>query len=293
MKIANLICNEYGHPLKEGDRSYTYTHLIIENTEDVNRYQDAYMPLTAEKNVNALFGFKSQNFRSSLSDYLAHEGINTAPETSLLAVKLALKETDTSIVDVCRMSDDIMIHKIMRIYKWIDEGYMVRINNKGGYCYIDTLQNYDSFFEPTDKQLATFINTGKVIDLDFEITKPTIVIENAQNVNDTFLNKIYSYIPASEIQIINMFKARTIGFKDKDYIEIFSNGIKNGMRNICFQTTGQDFHNIQKLHFLLMGIVKMNPSINFKLYFDTYNDKVKKLFISKDNLTTILIDKNL
>lgn len=284
MKIGKLICNKFGHPLKDGDDKYEYTHLIIETYEDLNNYAKFYSDITAEKNINALFGFKSQNFRKSFSDYLQHEYLSSSPEIRLLAMKLNYKETRTSLVEYCEMSDGIMNQKLQGMLKGLQSDRMVRINNSGGYCYIDNTDNYEILIEPTDKQLSTFINTGKIEDHEYRINSRTVIIENddKDDLESNFLSKLYKKVDRNNLQILDRFKLRTNGFKDEDFLKLFQDGIDRGLRNICFQTTGQDYHNLQKLYALYLKLVELNPATKINIYFHSHDYKTKKLFTHKN-----------
>jgi hypothetical protein len=80
-----------------------------------------------------------------------------------------------------------------------------------------------------------------------------------------------------------MFKSRTIGFKAKDYIKLFQGGIDRGMRNICFETTGQDLHHIRKMYEVFKVFKEMNPDIILNVYYDSYSTDVRKMF-GEENL---------
>lgn len=285
MKIGIKTCNKFGHKLREGDAPFTYTHLIIENLDDLVLYNEPYKEINSEKNVNALMGFKSQTFRSTFGDYLAHEQPSASPVSKLMGFKLALKETDTSIQEFCQMSDDIMSNKLVSMYKYLDKGLLIRINNSGGYCSIDEIEWYDELFEPTNKQLISFINTGKVETDALVINNRTVVIENSENISKEFTNDIKNQ-GVFNPQILNNFKLKTGLLKDEEIFKIFQDGINRGMRRICFETTGQDFHNISKLFRIFTALKEANPKTTLKLIAKTNDNRTKELFKNENIIFT-------
>lgn len=61
--------NQFGHI----GGSDTYLHLLIENVDDVLLYNKYLSQLRAQETSDLWFGFKSQTFRKSISDYMVHE----------------------------------------------------------------------------------------------------------------------------------------------------------------------------------------------------------------------------
>ena len=275
--------------------SKTYIHILIENLIDAKMYWDVYAPITAKKNMNAWFGFKSQTFRQSINDYLTHEGTNTAPETRVLAMTLDFKETSTSLVEFCTMSDNLMLQKYDIIKSQLGkEKGIVRINREGGVgiLTLDELSKYDEFIEITEENidiLQAFIICGEIHLPKIEINKEIIIIENTRDINERFVNELYKIIDKDKIQIINRFKAKGLLLKSEDYIKIFQKGIDNGLRTICFSTTGQDMHNLRNLHRLLMKLLEMNLDKKFILYISSWQKNVKDLFTNTENLEVINI----
>ena len=279
MKIGIITCNEWGNKTPtDGSKMIAYNHLIIESSEDIAAYRKIYEPMTAEKNMNAWFGFRSQTFRKTFSDYLVHEMPSRCAETILLSVRLDFKTTDTSLIEFCSMSDKTIYDKLASIMKYVSQGKIVVLNHKGGFSFLDDLDKYDSFLDPTEKQLASYINIGKVDDENFCIRSKTVVVENSDKAPESFLSKLDAHIDRNNLQILSHFKVKTIGFKDEDFISLFQEGIDRGMRNICFETTGQDLHNIIKLHALLKKIIEMNQKTTLKVYYSTNDEKVIELF---------------
>lgn len=261
--------NRFGHI---GGNS-TYTHLIIENSDDVLIYNDILSKRNADANVNLWFGFKSQNFRQTISDYMVHEMPNTHTETKVLAYKLNYKDTDTSITEYCQMSDNIVSDKCSRILDHINNGKIVRINDVGGYCYIDDMSDYDVLFEPTVEQVINFIHFRTLQKEKYEINKETVIIENDKNI----YNKFIEHLPFNDFNELTDFKNTIRIYTEQEIVELFVNGIKNGLKNICFETTGQDLHQIRKMCLLLDKVVELT-NVKLNLYIRTYSKQVLKIF---------------
>lgn len=264
MKIGIKVGNEFGNPVKEGEGEFVYKNLFIENIKDLNLYAKYYLDISSEKVVNNYMGYKSQEFRKGFGNYVAHESEYASPESKLLGVKLEFKEYDTSFIEFSQMSDDIMFSKIKTMGSILSEYDVVRVNNKGGYCSVtkEEMESYDALIDPTEKQIANFINVGEFNVEEIEINNKTVVIENSRNISSALRkaldNKFRNY------QVIGLFKAKLIGMEDKYIHDIFLDGYNNGMRNICFETTGQDQHQMKKMAYLYETLKSYCPDL--KLY---------------------------
>lgn len=265
-------------------------HLLVETEADCKAYQDIYMSLTSKKNVQSIFGFASQDFRKDFDNYLAHEGLTVAPETRVLALEMSLSgKSQISFIEMCGMSDKIMIDKYLSICRIVDEGKICRLNTKGGMCPI-TQEDFEDFEEVIDitgngKILNSFLINGKIDVEDIIIKGTTIIIENSSKAEDKFLDWL-SDLGITNPQIINNFKMRTVLWKDEDFFNILKEGINQGLKNICIETTGQDYRQIDSFNNLLATIFKLFPNLDLNLYLKTYNQKVKTSF-NHPNLTVI------
>ncbi len=290
MKKGFLKTTENSPTLNIVGKVHDNEFLILENSDDVLKFSEPYVQITAQKNIDAWFGFRSQNYRTKFNDYLVHEGINVAPETTLLAMRLMVKETDTSIIELCEMSDKIIYDKINLLHRSLELGKYVRVNSKGGLCPINTLDDLDSFEElENDSEIVNFIQYRTFKNKEaLEIKESSVIIENDKRIDESFIKELKKY-EIEKFSSLTEFKTRTLLFKDKDYLELFQKGIENGLRNICFETTGQDQHSLIKMNILLKTLLKMNADKKFKLFISTYNKTTKDIFQSKDNLEVINI----
>lgn len=263
--------NEYGH--KGGDKNYT--HLIIETTDDVLKYNEILARKNADENVGLYFGYIRQNFRNTINDYAVHEA-SVSAETQLLMAQLKYKETDTTMVDYCEMSDNIVNNKCQSILKYVTNGKTIRINNVGGYCFVDDLNDYDELIEkPSIEQVTTFTYNGKLEKHEYKITTDTVVIENDITLSDTFKEHLSEYI--NEYDEFVDFKRIVRMYSDKELVELFVSGIKNSLKNIAFSTTGQDLNQIRKMHQLLLTITELT-GVKLNLYISTHNKEVFEIF---------------
>ncbi len=264
MKIGIKVGNQFGNPVKEGEVEFVYKNLFIENIKDLNLYAKYYLDISSEKVVNNYMGYRSQEFRQGFGNYVAHESDYASPESKLLGVKLEFKEDDTSFLEFSQMSDDIMFSKIKTMGSLLGKYDVVRVNNKGGYCNVtkEEMESYDALIDPTEKQIANFINVGEFNVEEIEIDNKTVVIENSRNISSALRKALDNKF--SNYQVIGLFKAKLIGMEDKDIMEIFLDGYNNGMRNVCFETTGQDQHQMKKMAYLYETLKNYCPDL--KLY---------------------------
>jgi hypothetical protein len=262
-----------------------YLHLLLETNEDIEKYYDVWSNIEAEGNVGLLFGFKSQGFRKTLSDYLCHEDSYASSSKRLLAFRLDSKQTDTSLIEACSISDKILIDKFLLMKKIRNNfNQIVRLNPSGGMCGINDLSDYENIIEIDDsnmKILTNYLINKTIEDNDLVINSRTIIIENSKTA-EIFakrLNKAYGF---NNIQVLNFFKNRTYNYKDSDYIELLENGIKNGLENICIDTTGQDLRQLLMINNISRYLETTNHKLN--LYILTSNKEVEKILINSENL---------
>lgn len=275
MRIGIMYRNENGLPIKNGEDVHLFKHLLIENHDDLLMYAKHFSNISSEKSVNALMGFKSQNFRRSILGYLSHESPSACAITKTIAFKLDVKNTDTSIIDYCEMVDSLILRKINSIQKYLNDGKIVRVNQSGGYCPLLESDIYEYYIDINDKELSTFINTGDIEDSTLVINNETVVIENSKNCWGEYINVINKKFGEKNVQILNSFKIRSIGMKDEDYFNLISNGVKKGLKNICFETTGQDMYHLKKMYFLLLNI---KEKYNINIFYTSNFNSVKELF---------------
>ena len=281
MKLGKRIVNYYGNKPKEGETGKTYFSLIIENLSDLEKYSEYYLPIVAKQNINALIGFKSQSFRSDFNNYLVHESNNVPIETKYVGLKLYFKETHTSLIEFCEMSDNLMIRKISDINGLINRGYIIRINSGGTYCTENDLSVFDEIIEIDELSVKMFIQTGKHDYEKLYIKSRTIIIENDIEVDSKFMSNIHCLLGRHNIEILNNFKNRCLYFTEQDFIELIETGFGNGLKNICFQTTGQDFNNLKKLQKILYSTIKKPVNI----YISSDNEIVFENFKNTDMIT--------
>lgn len=270
MKIGVKNRDIFGN--KNGDKAFT--NLIIENLADSDKYYEILAPKVAQEHSDIFFGFNSQSYRTSISDYIIHEGLSSA-ETKLLCFKLSQKDTDTDMIEFSQMSDNIINEKCNNIKKYVEKGYTVAINSVGGYSFVEDISMYDELIEPTDEQIKTFIYKGSLQKPSLEITKRTVIIENDKEISTTLKNKLPSEI--QEYDELVDFKRNISLFTDEEIVTAFVKAVKNGMENIVFETTGQDLQQIIKMN-LLLNKVKDITKVNISLYILSYNEKVYEQF---------------
>lgn len=249
--------------------------LILENSKDLALYIPLNQQIKSKQAVNFWFGFKSQSYRESVSDYLVHED-NKNTIAKVLAIKMEYKNTgSTSIIDFCNDTDKIIYDVHKRMCEFIYRGDMVKVNNLGGFCNIQDFSDFNSVVDINEQEMYNYLISGQ-IDLNLKITSDTIVIENASAVP---MNLISSYCELTNsqpdnIQIITSFKQKTLLFTDKDWFKFFSEGIKlYNLKNIIFETTAQDQKQIRSLKTLLE---KLDTEFNIFIKTGKHNHKLFK-----------------
>lgn len=266
-------------------RDKKYLFICLENKQDADVYSKVNAEIKSHQAVNFWMGFKSQTFHASPSDYYAHEEPADNIMGAALSLKMSLAQKPVSIIDYCNDSDSIINYMNSRIYQYLNRGDMVRINSAGGYCPIQSLEEYETISDISEMEMFNLL-LHKDITYTFEITGNSLVIENDKHIpNDLILSFCKkSGFKESEIQIFNSFKHRTVLFKDNDFIRLFKNGVKQGLVNICFETTGQDVPQINKLKTVLEYVMTLFPNKTLTVWCKLY-EKYRKLITTKsDNI---------
>lgn len=283
MKIVKVgLCGNDHHAT--GDKVVKYVYqLIIENLDDVEVYAKHFSELAARANADAYVGFKKQKFRSTLSDYLVHEGPRYNSVTKLVAMKLNYKDTPTSILEYASMCDSIMESKIANIYKFVAQGKLVRTSHSGGYCY-DTEEYYNLCEEILDdvseEQTINFLRTGNP-SYELGFTNESVLIENQSEVDADFMFKVRDHKEFNlvDYQIITDFKVKTQGFSKEKLVNLFM-GSKKIQHSIFFSTTGQDSYQLSKMYELIKNIKEKT----LKVFIHSDNEEVFDIFKSTDTL---------
>jgi hypothetical protein len=245
---------------KNSDKSYSennfqdkiYSFLCLENKHDLQLYHDIDLNIKSKQAVGFWMGLKSQpsHYTRTAINYLAHENrCNHNGIASLMAVKLHTKQGETSVVEYCQEADNIIGKIHYTQLSLINSGSMIRINESGGYCPINTLENYLSIEDINEQEMHNWI-LHKDIKSKFEISSETIVIENDSRIPKKLIEKYCKENNENpdNIQVITSFKFKSILFKPEDYIKFFSDGIKNhNLKNIVIETTAQDMSQVKSI----------------------------------------------
>lgn len=258
-----------------------YLFLCLENIKDAEYYIQLNSLIKSKQAISFWMGFKSQsgNFiRESPLNYLVHEEPSNNIIANALAIKMNLSEEPTSLVKYCTDADVLIQDMNFNIVKHLTKGCLIRINAVGGYCPIENYNDYEKVVDINEQEMYNFL-LHQSIDFKFEITKPTLVIENDNYIPikliDDFCDKTKTN--KEDIQIITSFKHRTILFKQKDYIEFFDNGLLDGLTTVVFETTAQDNTQIESIKKILEYLMRMHPDKTLTIYAKVY-DSDKHLF---------------
>lgn len=273
-------------------QSYQFT--CLETVEDVDKYRAVNEQVKSRQAVGFWFGFKSQTFRKEPLNYAVHEE-NTNTIGLVLATKMNFSESPISIIDFCTMSDDIINGMHESMYRLVNQGNMIRINKRGGYCPIDSFDEYQEVLPMNEQEMYNFLICGEV-NMDFFINSNTIVIENDNYLPERLINSFHKLtnIPKDNMQIITSFKMKTILFKDEDFIKFFNDGIQNhNLKNIVFETTAQDSRQVDGIKKVFEYLMLKYPNKTLNIYVKTYESQ-KELFQTKlKNINIIFLHTNL
>jgi hypothetical protein len=274
-----------------------HSQLLIENYDDLNKYIHWNSLIRSKQAGNFWIGFKSQNYRQSMSDYYAHEREcrNTVIQ-NVLSLECENRAT-TSLLEYCQIADKILFDIYSTMKKFLDRGELVRVNHLGGYSpYHDGMFIIDDMIEITDdNQIMDFILTGE-LSLSMEITKKSIYMENADKLNGftqydkEILDKLQKYyINKEDIQIFNQFKLKTILWDGLDYIKFFVKGIENGLENIIFESDFQDMKQFNGLKSILESVMLKYPDNTMNVYIKKHTQNKVYLTTTSPNIKIIIL----
>lgn len=265
--------DQYGRKVKDGKN---YLFLKISNMDDLMLYNKHYSNISAEQNVGLYMGYQRQTFRDGIMNYMVHER-NISSTTRLFAFKLNTTQKDMSLIDVCNMSDNLIYQKVAGVKKLIDGGFEALINSVGGYSYISDMSDFDEEIDISEKEVLNFIVKGNINIKDWDLSKECVVIENSDSISKDLKSKMSKYIN-SYTEITN-FKRDFHFYSPEEVVKMFVSGVKNGLRSICFETTGQDMFQIENMKKLLNKVqdisgVKLNLYIMSadKCVFEVFED---------------------
>lgn len=273
MKLLKLLDRNTDKSYSDNNfKDKVYSFLCIENKEELRLYHEIDSKIKSKQAVGFWMGLKSQpdNFKRNALGYLAHENrCNQNGMATLMALKLESKQGETSIIEYCSESDNIINRVHSSQLSLINSGNMIRINESGGYCPINTLEEYSSIEDINEIEMQNWI-LFKDTKSKFEISSETIVLENDSYAPKRLIEKYCKENNENpdNIQVITSFKMKSILFKPEDYIKFFSDGIKNhNLKNIIIETTAQDMSQVKSIKDVFEYVMsKMHPDKHLNVY---------------------------
>jgi hypothetical protein len=263
-----------------------YEFILLQSFEDLEKYAAFDANKKAHEATNMWFGFKSQKFYQTTSDYIVHNRPSEGDIGGLLAFSLDRKEGPTSISEYCHMADSLInrIHRNMA--KHILNGFTVRLNKKGGYCILskEELNEYEATGIDAI-QMNNFLLNGN-LNLALSLAYPAVIIENQSDPGEKF-TKWLSSLSDTPFTLINNFKQKTIIYTDNDFIKLFSDAIKGPLCEIALSTTGEDSRQITGLKKIIEELatahnkhitIYVECSKKARNLFDTENPFIKVIF---------------
>lgn len=275
-------------------KNVSYPNLLIETPKDLDLFISLDSLIRSKQAVGFWIAFNSQSFKKSPMDFLVHEMETPNPLAIALSHKMSLNAKSTSLVEYCDGADKLLNDKYRFITKTILDGKCVKINSNGGVCPYDIqeplFEIHDIGHDLTEEEIKNFILCGSR-KIDIEIKNQTIVFENSNHEPKHVIGKFSSItkIKQKNIQVLNLFKAKTLLWDKKDFFTFFVNGIENGLKNIVFESTLQDLIQYNLLKALLEAVMKKYPKNILNVWILTYNKKIH-LTTNRDNIKINIIN---
>lgn len=249
----------------------SYNFIILETMDDLEIYQNSFLPISAKSFVKNWFDF-NQSTKSTFRDYVSHLGSTVKAEQVLMGFELEYIHGNKNIVEICQMFDNILYKKLEGIRKQISEGKIIRINKNGGYCDIDAeeikqhivLYTVDSTAD--NRQLNSFLLNSKFEVEKMDLNHNSILIENDESVDPVFLSTL-SEMNLKNIKQITNFNNLQLIIDEKDFVaQIIESRSKGYIKNICFNTTVQNENQILFLNKILNVLDSKNLANDINIY---------------------------
>lgn len=241
--------------------------LYLENTEDAVAFNSFNSLLLAKQSIAFWIAFKSQKFRNTPNDYLAHEGEPYNPIARLLALKMTLStEESISLLDFCNMSDEMINDLSVSILKGT-ANEIVRINLDGGVLVNAEIE--EGAEDISLKQMENFL-LHRDINYDFVIRTRGAYLSKwthyTNSFSDNYLNS--SPLDRKEVTEIYFFNKRTRMFTESDYVNFFASALDNGLEFLFYKIDTQQIKQTEDLLRRLEEAVTLtgkNLTILFKI----------------------------
>lgn len=226
-----------------------YNQIILENSEDLLMYQLADFDSQTSQAGQMWCDMASSNLnpiRFLKQNYKAYTNANQLAN-HIMQMKI-YNNIEADMKTLASIVTNTLYSKYNTMSKLMKQNKIIRVNQKGGYCYINSINDIKT---PVDEcnlnEMKRFIMNGEFNQKN--ITEKIVILENANNVSTTFMNEIIQKF-GKNISTITNIKI------NPDVKEIISKAINNNLTVIAFESTAIDTNQINELKNIIQNITE-------------------------------------
>jgi len=244
MKLLKSIVRTTDKTIRTDKEFETFYFVSIDTLEEAEIYREVSSKIMSKQAINLWTEFKSQKFYGDMNGFLAHCPECRAPIKSLLSIKMMLSETEVSLIDFCKMADEIISKTNDSVRSLINRGKTVLLNSKFTMCMVTDDSEYEFISDINKEQMINFF-LHRDINYKLQIDKPNVFIRNSNYISKNGVQEFCDMVGVNEndIQFIDDFKRRTLLFREEDFVQFFSEGIAN-LKTIFVRLYDYDYFQI-------------------------------------------------
>lgn len=224
-----------------------YNQLILETPLDVLMYQLA--DFDSQSSLAGQMWCDMAASNETPAKFLSHNCDSYGSSNRLAShmMLMGLRNGDDSdMKTLANIVSGTLKSKYSTMNRLIKQGNIVKVNQKGGYCYLNSLNEIETPVDECDlPEMKRFVLNGK-----FEspvLTGKILVLENSPSISTTFRNEIIKQF-GEHISIISNLKM------NPDVKDLLAQAFNNNVEVIAFESTSMDTNQIKSLKMLIEGM---------------------------------------
>jgi len=221
-----------------------YNQLILETSLDVLMYQLADFDTQSSLAGQMWCDMAASN--ENPAKFLSHNCDSYGSSNRLAShmMLMGLHNGDESdMTTLANIVSGTLKSKYNKMNQLIKQGNIVKVNQKGGYCYLDSLAEIKTPIDECDlPEMKRFVLNG-----EFKspiLTGKILILENSPNIASAFRNEIRSMF-GEHISVINNLKMIP------DAKELLTQVFNTNVEVIAFESTSMDTNQIESLKKLI------------------------------------------
>lgn len=261
---------------KSIDEENDFYHLILETSEDVDEYFEAYLPIHSDRAVNI--------WKSQATSWRPFSHMPRTPEHTMAwtAAEKIASDGDTKTMKITMplfldQMDRWQAQKYSTMKRMIREGSKIRMNAAGGYSTLtNTFRLTDDHIEYTGiKQLKSWLAGNNLTDhCNYPIIKTSkLILENDMELPRELYNWLeekwgsgWNWSGNKDVTVIKEFYLKTRDLNYKEWFNFFDTAIKNGLTEIYTYTTLRDEEQVNQVKRMLNKVMKTHPDKKLEVH---------------------------